>query len=130
MTRLFYSDPLEAAYMIKHFRMRIVVKENSESGIALSVGENMAQDAEWRNVCVMETGETKYYIHPDSLGLLEPIPGDVVRVTGRDGRNPQEPIAHLYVGKIQHDSIGVVMYPEDICVVERAGRPFFWPKSA
>jgi hypothetical protein len=133
MTRFFYSDPHEAAFMAKHYGMRIFVKTNSKSGIALSVSENMAQDAEWRNICVMETGskETKYYIHPESLHLLNALQGDEgadkngyqARYTGTNWEVATYPNAFNEGDEVQRAV-------EPVVIDKRSGKHFFWPQFA
>jgi hypothetical protein len=65
MTRLFYSDPLAAAWMAKHFGMKF---QNQNNGAEIT-GQDIVEHAATGNTC-------RINIHPDSLSLLEPRVGD------------------------------------------------------
>lgn len=70
MTKYYYSCPLSAAYMAKNFGMRFLLE-----------GEEFDEwGAEIRDLWpdFGEDTAIKYHIHPDSLHLLEPRPGDLV----------------------------------------------------
>jgi hypothetical protein len=135
MTRWFYTDPLAAAWMAKSFGMCFWHPElfGGRKIEPHSTIEQLGSDIDSGSWTASDYSDyllgIQPYIHPDSLHLLEAKPGDVVRVVGRDGRNPTEPISNLYVGKIQHDAIGVVMYPEDIQIIQRNRIAFHWPES-
>jgi hypothetical protein len=62
-TRYFYTDPLAAAWMAKHFGMRF---RNMNNGAEITI-QHIIQHATTGNVC-------NICIHPDSLHLLEPLP--------------------------------------------------------
>lgn len=65
MTKLYYNDPLKASWMAREF------------GVRYSNGDH--------EICVIPfvdaLAEDKiYYIHPDSLHILQPVEGDVLRL--------------------------------------------------
>lgn len=69
--RYYYDDPLAAAWMVLNFKMRL---QKGEAGYGKGTTTFKALlDAEldraWRY---------RYYIHPDSLYILEPQVGDLV----------------------------------------------------
>lgn len=63
--RYFYTEPLAAAWMMKHHDMQIVDKYADE------IGEAFRRDPSvWL--------DPPYYVHADSLHLLEPQGGDLI----------------------------------------------------
>lgn len=65
MKRAFYTDPLAAAWMAKHFGMKFVAaKEVQQIHIICE------------NPYVIENSHSPYFFHLDSLALLEPRYGD------------------------------------------------------
>lgn len=74
--RYFYTDPLAAAWMAKHHGIKIEPISDIPS----------IKDFMWRGtgnfIGIWE--EDKYYIHPDSLHLLEPREGDLWAGMGED----------------------------------------------
>jgi len=93
--RYYYEDPLEAAYMAKHYGMKL--------------------DPEIEVYIYRDEENFKYYIHPDSLPLLEPMDGDLVTdaVISQIAMLKEMRKADLPVGKI----------------IQRAGKAFHWPKK-
>lgn len=80
MTRYFYTDPLAAAWMAKHFGMRLSLSAFDSDEVKLYNGEVKLL---CNTLVVCSTGfvaglaDGKFYIHPDSVKLLEPQEGDV-----------------------------------------------------
>jgi hypothetical protein len=70
-TRQFYSDPLAAAWMQKHFGMRFTVKIKGIPEHEYEVGPAFWADE-------IASPSPAYYVHPDSLHLLELQVGDVI----------------------------------------------------
>lgn len=75
MTNIFYyTDPLAAAWMSKHFRMRFV----SGDGAELKWCKEFScyyhpNESEYEGQC----WDDKYFIHQDSLDILKPQKGDI-----------------------------------------------------
>lgn len=66
MTRYFYTCPLMASYMAKHFGM--IFQQFNLRGDKTTICEF---------VCVSISDTGVFYIHPDSVKLLEPQEGDL-----------------------------------------------------
>lgn len=65
--RYFYTDPLAANWMMKHFGMRM--QHLASDGVKY-------QDVTWPDEWFVHW-HSKMYIHPDSLHILEPQNGDI-----------------------------------------------------
>jgi catechol 2,3-dioxygenase-like lactoylglutathione lyase family enzyme len=109
MTRWFYTDPLAAAYMSKHFGMRLTDRTNDEEAFPAC---DLCREPDLRS--------ERYYVHPDSLHLLEPCDGDVVRWRISDGRGGWIPEAGSFGFYEGTGSIETI--------IQRDGKPFFWPE--
>lgn len=67
MTKYFYDDPIAAAWMAKHFGMEFVIEPSGDVVTWKEFG-----------VVSLKSWVERFYIHPDSLHLLEPQNGDCV----------------------------------------------------
>jgi hypothetical protein len=121
--RYFYTDPLAAAWMSKHFGMKF----NEPYDFAVMIRMYDMSRGKKQDI--------KYYIHPDSLHLLEPMEGDYVTVFGaprwvRYAMRTENKIT------VQYDVDG----PEQIFsqsevakgiprIIQRSGKAFHWPES-
>lgn len=68
--RYFYTDPLAACWMAKHFGMTFI-----------GARELFEDERNVATVSVIHPGEVyelKSYVHPDSLALLNPLPNDLL----------------------------------------------------
>lgn len=105
MTRYYYTCPIKAAYMAKYYGMRFVdcSKEYDISDfVRLDYGD------------VYDDLDEKFYIHPDSLHLLEPVAGDLLI-------GPNNKVAMFYMGDTE---------PSDKCkIILRNGMVFMWPEE-
>lgn len=106
--RFFYRDPLESAYMAKHYGMRFV---DEHSAITYSLKHNDCNPS-----------TSKYIIHPDSLALLDPQIGDVVEMSLMtwDARKTGSFIPFRVTEK---------GWEAGHHIIQRGGRPYFWPES-
>lgn len=115
--RYYYTDALAAAWMAKHFKMKFELVPHEPNCITFCFCEK-----EIINHQNMETGD-KIYIHSDSIQLLDPDTGDVMigaRLLCNEPfivdlcmkKNPTELEKRLMNGKI----------------IQRNGKPFFWPE--
>lgn len=110
MSRHFYTDPLAAAWMAKHFGMRFC---SSPDGVFMDVD---------MPVSLIDAGH-RGYIHPDSLQVLRPIP------TGEDGtwNDVCNVVGTRFFGTYDM-CLGYGGSPSRIRVVERNGKAFHWPE--
>lgn len=67
--KYFYTDPLAAAWMAKHFWMAFITRD---------AWELFQLEERWRYKTSLALFQGKFYIHPDSVKLLEPQPEDCV----------------------------------------------------
>jgi hypothetical protein len=128
MKRYFYTDPLAAAWMAKHFGMRFTEPDGEEVSLKFP-GEGVSYwqrsyDNGYENYC----GE-RFYIHPDSLPLLLPRPGDILIRAGIEEHVTMHNLflfvhrapdtEHLFKGFLQKGGM----------IIQRNGLPFHWPQS-
>ncbi|QDP62904.1 MAG: hypothetical protein Unbinned5081contig1002_9 [Prokaryotic dsDNA virus sp.] len=108
MTKLYYADPLSAAYMAREFGVKMYIE-----------GSNVELNS-WNDFFVEYGGGTidafsdEFYVHPDSYHIFEPQVGDVF-----------EDANHRILKKHKHTI--AVIHP--ITIIQRNNRPFFWPES-
>lgn len=127
MTR-FYTDPLAAAWMAKHFGMRFV-EHGSYSGTIIYT--------EGRNGDTAIAEHSRYTIHPASLHLLEPLVGDILNwQTGKGEPWWEDHSRYIYPPQGTHDvftaesAARMLGKPElSAKIIRRDGRVFFWPES-
>lgn len=132
--RYYYSDPLAAAWMSDKFLMRFewdcrtLGKQSQGSAYEVPFCYDVI------SVDRMNSRPEKYYIHPDSLHLLEPQAGDVAT----DTSNPALEVIEIdkgqyggacqYSGKIElknakhRKEIGLLK------IIQRNGKAFMWPE--
>lgn len=106
MTRYFYTCHLSAAFMAKWYGMRY------SNRLALNY-EHVSGDTveDWSN-------QGPYYIHPDSLPLLEPMVGDLIYM--------ETPMKREWIHVERHD------LQKDLRgyrIIQRQGRAFIWPEQ-
>lgn len=73
--RYYYSCPIKAAYMAKHFGMLFLFRYEDGQEISLRGLGNMLAYADG------SLGEAKFYVHPDSLHLLDAQKEDLIGFT-------------------------------------------------
>jgi hypothetical protein len=117
--RYFYTDPLAAAWMAKHFGMRFISwdsgKEYEEFMPIYNAGSPIEKIRE----------DQRYVVHPDSLPLLEPMVGDLIYITeSKIGTLTRQNGDHLklFTGDW-------LIKPDHVSIIRRDGKPFFWPES-
>lgn len=81
-TRYFYTDPLAAAWMAKHFGMKLRVDADSNGGYMIDAGARFIDCGDtFRELWERDFSSLgKMYVHPDSLHLLDPQLGDIITV--------------------------------------------------
>jgi hypothetical protein len=113
----YYTDPLAAAWMAKHFGMKF-----TDSLMAVNIDMSVVTPETADNLF---EGNDKFTIHPDSLHLLEPQDGD----TEHDGFgwNKGEKQWLYFIedengqGKLYRKNVGKTH--------QRNGIVFMWPES-
>ncbi len=125
MTRYFYTDPLASAWMAKHFGMKIAPDPREfpnpgdasfdEQGVMMQASLATMVAPQWR----------KWYVHPDSLHLLERQVKDVIQ---SDRGNVNRISYFNDEGKIEDDD-DFTWEIKDAKIIQRNGIPFMWPES-
>jgi hypothetical protein len=115
----FYTDPLAAAWMAKHFGMKIYAW-------ALDALDDVNAIAREQPPFVPDC---KYMIDDPSLPLLEPRPGDLVTyklgVVGCVGMPyTNGPLGVWWAGSERQEPL----HGKER-VIQRDGKPFFWPEQ-
>lgn len=129
--RYFYTDPLEAAWMSKRFGMQFneIMGKDGKSNLSKSDGGAFA--ARYIENLDFPEGQ-RYYIHPDSLYLLEPRDDDV-------GIWNQEWSGYAHEGRYTYPVFGKYASREPYTaadyrppmhtIIQRNGIAFMWPES-
>ncbi|WP_435008031.1 hypothetical protein P12x_005298 [Tundrisphaera lichenicola] len=119
MTRFFYTDPLAAAWMAKHFGMQLQYIEHysDDSWYAKICHEKIVDIAAKYGFDSYELKEI--HIHPDSLHLLEPQEGDYVDL------HPNGLLIHN--GAEFNDAF--LKRESNWRIIQRNGIAFHWPES-
>lgn len=142
MTRYFYTDPLAAAWMAKHFGMRFFTGDQT----AAKWHDEPATDGTSSRIRVVDewvecwTSDPDIIqsainwpcrIHPDSLHLLEPQEGDLVTLGGQE--EGAALLAGTTAGGFYYRQYGIAHHA---CsrgsvkqVIQRNSKPFHWPES-
>lgn len=122
--RAFYRCPIKAAYMAKYHGIHFDDCDSFRSAC-----EAVGDDAADMSV------EGAFYLHPDSMGLLEPQVGDRLLVTREDGSQD--------VFNIQDEGWGLTIqlgwppihlscphrFPKlTRTIIQRNGQSFIWPE--
>jgi len=141
MTRYYYTDALEAAYMAKHHGVKLQV-DKMKACIASGEPPYYPDDFLPLDVCNAlvdcirklhwEREEQRFYIHPDSVHLLEPQEGDLLAYQHDDIEDVCWVGLHsqTYELVVQIDSLSW-MSPIELHqtkVIQRNNKPFFWPE--
>jgi hypothetical protein len=104
--RYFFTDPAAAVWMVKAFRFKVMagafcLQPESVDAFYQLLGTGVRPD--------------RYEVHPESLPLLEPKPGDVVEESGTRTK-----LRRLAAANFPLTGTGYV-------ILQRSGRPFFTP---
>lgn len=117
--RYFYTEPLAAAWMVKHFGMKFESCQNN--GVSADY---------WPLTIAGHDESQRYYIHPDSLPLLEPQVGDW-------GRGPyagevigvSESLITIHVPERHNGKSHFCQPRSEFKVTSRNGVAFMWPEG-
>jgi hypothetical protein len=122
-SRHFYTDPLAAAWMAKHFGMEFENTSEWDGEFDLGFFEVSPYGDEISSG--IDVGiKDKYFIHPDSLHLLDPKAGDLVdgiRIGTVFEVNGNELSVDVHGGDWEMDA-------DRVTILQRDGKPFFWPE--
>jgi hypothetical protein len=126
--RFFYSDSRAAAHMAKHFGMAFDVNDFD--------GVMFRKWGDWQafltgNFHHFQKGPAKWYIHPESLSLLEPREDDYVCIAseGLVGRVFLDLQGTLRVIPVNENGVGRLLERPDLLVTQRNGIAVLWPQS-
>jgi hypothetical protein len=138
----FYRDPLAATWMAKHFGMRFCQNGLGQDLIGMELGDPYEPSASV--VCTPEELATAAYeqsifkgiIQPESLNLLKPRVGDIVRYRVKDctyiGEAPLA-VSTLTYRKRPLSGVNQPEYHPRLewidRVIQRDGIPFMWPEA-
>lgn len=110
MTRYYYDCPIKASYMAQHHGVKIQFVDSN--GVLLDYGRR------WIHLYANDCPD-KYYIHPDSLNILDPQDGD----EGIDESGNQ-----LYCNAGVWETVGGCEVNGECRTDKRNGIAFMWPK--
>ncbi len=135
MSKLYYTDLLAAAYMVREFGVRFVPNirgYSSPASVDLTIRGEDNQSISW----LMVDGELdgwnnkigeaikpneKIYIHPDSYHIFEPQVGD-------EGKDSAGRLCRFIPNKwICWSRSGEPVYP--MRIIQRNNKPFFMPEG-
>lgn len=113
--KYYYKDPLAAAYMAREFGIKLYWLNKKGAKREPQSHKTVLGYAYEANLELPD----RFYIHPDSHHIFEPI---VCDVGVDDNGTPVEYAAGAWVG--DGSPVGV----EPVRIIQRNGRPFFWPE--
>lgn len=140
--RYYYTDPLAAAWMAKHFGMRFL-SDRSNDNAPDDASDHEADTAYEADCGWGKAKERKYYIHPDSLHQLEPQVEDLVLLSNiniddsTEGDIKQEKIDWTRVFLIERRDKGSFLNITENnrlwdgyfkSIIQRNVTPFHWPE--
>jgi len=115
--RYYYTDPLAAAWMAKHFEMKLGWYNHGRWCKHSSIEDMVCHPL------------SMYYIHPESMPLLEPKDGD--KLYGPCGGELFSVESYPWPEVDQHISIDfaqTLIVESGFRTIQRDGKPFFWPE--
>ena len=118
MGKLYYTDPLQAAYMAKEFGVDFIIKWWGEEIIAKH-SDAIKQPKQFVANMIMKHKAGKFCIHPDSYHIFEPQVGDLV-LFGKYNNHYGifKPVAPEYADNFKL-----------IPIIQRNNKPFFNPEK-
>ncbi len=121
--RHFYTDPLAAAWMAKHCDMQLYlgIYPDDFDSYGSRNWQHCQDDWFYRQVRLGQVAP-RFYIHPDSLPLLEPRPRDLIRFVNAD--------ADSLVYRLVKEGEDTSYSCEDwFRIVDREKKSFMWPET-
>lgn len=129
MTNLYYDDPLQAAWMIREFGVKIrgLYLHGNEDEEDMTV-EQIAVAIDRVHGCDVPT---RYNIHTDSLHVFEPMDGDLVHIKYYVKNIDGVPApSNTYSGYMMlEQSSGLENDRTERQIIQRNGKAFFMPKE-
>jgi hypothetical protein len=131
MTRYYYTDPLAAAWMSKHFGMRFATLPSLSMtpwyGLWLDGYEFKFES----DIYTASKGNIRYVVHPDSLSILEPKAGDLAQIEFglvyvNSGRGGVIHSAWMANSAPNEEYQGEMIASR---ILTRNGIPFMWPEK-
>jgi len=143
MTKLYYTDPLAAAYMSREFGVEYhklgkianwkVWQIDGEVDGAIFIDPKIMSHIDF-----LHDFGGKFSIHPDSLHIFEPQEGDYIYFDNEFGENRDEyGIGEVSISlwtdevlSVRWGNIGLRLNEcENVRIIQRNGKPFFWPEE-
>lgn len=115
--RYFYTDALAAAWMSEHHNMKIQSTEFSK----LDDKHQGSEIVYWTSECAIEG---PYYIHADSIDILDLCVGDLISINNGESATliaSEEMLAQVQAMKHQFVCAPII--------IQRNGKAFHWPES-
>ena len=132
MTRWFYSDPLAAAWMCGKFGMCIYT-HGLNNGVHPKRWQDFEETLPSLAKDAIDGCEDRYYIHPESLHLLDPQVGDLCLFTPHKYGHIEETEKQKEIGGKQHEVVMLDGFYEEAsyfgAIIQRNGIAFMWPES-
>jgi len=112
MTKRYYDDALQAAWMAREFGVRITTENGLDvANVAVGMASRLNDSFVYH--------DPPYHIHPDSLRLFEPIEGDLVTSWSfPDGIRSKSGIQKSLISK-----------GREVKIIQRNGKAFFMPEE-
>ena len=121
MSKLYYDDALAAAYMAREF------------GIKSQYYDQEAQEFKDERIrTIYESipyNNQKFYIHPNSCSVFEPMVGDLVTNIGNVGWMVNGFEVHDNITHLVHHTANGKMFTRmsEAVIIQRNSKPFFTP---
>ncbi|WP_020473650.1 hypothetical protein [Zavarzinella formosa] len=140
--RYFYTDPMAAAWMNQHHKVRVDLLEPANNTIAASddaifTGGDQFIDMEYLDLlrwAMEDCAAWKFQIHPESLHLLEPQIHDVVSYLFTSEPDYFASAAKRTKMHLKSVTKGKLFSLKarnmtKLQIIQRCGKPFIWPES-
>lgn len=126
--RYFYTDPLAAAWMAKHFGIAF----ETPDGRSLTCKDGKLffpmPHPGIEGAIIWVISEDEHYIHPDSLHLLEPKVGDLVQFIAYDDTTQPHLQGYRTWWKPYLGDWAIPRDASDTRIIQRDGKAYHWPE--
>lgn len=134
--RMFYTDPLKAAWMERDYGVKLTTKGDLP---LVNVGIGMASESHMGFIY----HQPPYYVHPDSEHIFQPQVGDIVVFSADDGSLCVDAVEQVYFDGDESypytgDSGTVIqlcashpdwLHARKARIIQRNGKAFFMPEN-
>lgn len=117
----YYDDPLEAAWMAKHFEMRFNFTEMRNAYPGFKEKRQRSNVRSWKVITEQGKHSDRFYLTVSSLHLLEPIACDLCEY--------QDDFPGSYTYEVIDPICESDAPPYFTRIIMRNGIPFMWPKQ-